>query len=198
MKYGSLRLACESNDFAQVQRLLDEGAGVNEVDVFKWTPLMHAVTNGNAQITKLLIERKANVHLVSNSGKTPLMAACAQGSITCIDLLMIAGSNMNAENYGTLDAISFAVMNRKIECVQRLFDWGFKDRIRDWEGWIGNIFKQRRVVKDIILFVQTLLRKRLRVCKDMAGEIAKKIWETRNDEKWTEERGGKKSKKKLR
>lgn len=195
MKYGSLRLACESNDITRVQRLLDQGAGVNEADVFKWTPIMFAAYNGNAQITKLLIDKKADIHAKSNVGKTPLMIAAAGGSVLCVDTLIMSGSDIGAKNHTGVTALVYAIANDKRETAGRLLDWGLRDDsviLRPY--WFQTLVEQRRLVKDTILFVQALLRKRLRVCKDMAGEIGKKIWETRNDEKWTEERGGKKSK----
>lgn len=77
----AMLLAAESGNSSLCLMLLAHGASINETDIDGDTPLMHAVSNGNLspkqvyQITKLLIEHGANVHISDKLGNTALSLA---------------------------------------------------------------------------------------------------------------------------
>ena len=82
----------ENGDYAEVKRLIEEGADVNAQDIDGYTALMTASANGHPEVTKLLIEGGANVNAQSNDGETALMLALMRGRNEITQLLMEAGA----------------------------------------------------------------------------------------------------------
>jgi ankyrin repeat protein len=69
----SLHKNVAANDVDGVNKTLDAGADVNEVDYYGNTPLHVAciVDNGNAEIVSLLLRRRARPDIRNNSGQLP-------------------------------------------------------------------------------------------------------------------------------
>lgn len=71
-----LLAAAQTNDYIYVQGMLNSGANPNAQSENGLTALMYnALTADNASITKLLIDRGANVNVGNNMGQTALMLA---------------------------------------------------------------------------------------------------------------------------
>ena len=81
----------DEEGLAELTKLLDEGADVNEVDDVGRTILWKACKHGEHTMTKLLIERGADRHLAStNLGWFPMLTACGHSwrHLECMKMLI--------------------------------------------------------------------------------------------------------------
>src|SRR5262245_28294311 len=90
---GPLHDAAKAGDIAQIEKLLLEGAAINESSLA--TPLFFAIRGQHAQAAQLLIERGADVNAQSTWG-TPLHAAATKGMTATASLLLERGADPNA------------------------------------------------------------------------------------------------------
>ncbi len=72
LQASPLHDAVDDENFQQVQRLVESGAPVNDMDHWGATPLYRAVIDGNLKIMKYLIDHGADVNWKNLRGKTPL------------------------------------------------------------------------------------------------------------------------------
>ena len=91
-------------DVATVQRLISEGANINDVKDSFWfsvSPLHYAAGNGQIEVAKALIAAGANVNLAGKKGWTPLFIAAFRGDTEIVKTLIAAGADVNrADNDG--------------------------------------------------------------------------------------------------
>ena len=70
------------------------GAKLDQQDkLYQWTPLFHAVSEGNVECVKVLIDQGVEVSIVDEKQLTPMYYAAWEGHLQCMDLLIRAGSN---------------------------------------------------------------------------------------------------------
>ncbi|KAF9219875.1 ankyrin [Gyrodon lividus] len=83
-----------------IQHLLASGAPADIPDVSGHTALHHACTPpvGHAEITKLLLEKGANVNAQSRYGEVPLFFPFQGGDVALVDLLMEHGADLDIED----------------------------------------------------------------------------------------------------
>lgn len=77
----------------RVIELLDAGANVNAQNKKGQSILCHALNVSDAEMTKVLIERGADVELTANDGMTPLMIAVFRQFTEGVRLLCFAGAD---------------------------------------------------------------------------------------------------------
>jgi ankyrin repeat protein len=83
-----------------VCRLLSAGADVNAVDDLGKSALHIAISNKNLRCVRLLLAAGANIHAVTRPrGRTPLFEACGYAPRCVAELLVLAGSDVNARDY---------------------------------------------------------------------------------------------------
>ena len=76
---GQVKSAIKQGDSATVLASLAGGMNIDSQDsVAGMTLLMRAVTSGQENIVKLLLNHGANINIKDNTGSTPLIAACEQ------------------------------------------------------------------------------------------------------------------------
>ena len=112
------------NDVAVVKLLVEKGANINARATIgaAVTALMGAAGNGNADLTRFLLVRKADVHAISpdrsgtvNNGPvafgnaTALHVAVGSGDLETVRLLLDAGADVNARDVRGLTPLVFAV-----------------------------------------------------------------------------------------
>lgn len=90
-----LASAIDSGSVAAVRRLLDSGNSPNTV-VYESPALMWAIWGDRYFVTKLLIDRGADVNLPDTEGYTSLMAACSGKNLKIAKLLLDKGADINA------------------------------------------------------------------------------------------------------
>ncbi|CUF56836.1 receptor-type protein kinase, putative, partial [Bodo saltans] len=70
-----------------LKALIEKGANVNQVNHEGMTPMMHAISEGNAEAVAALITSEADVNTPNHFGISPLMQAAVQGSTKVLTLL---------------------------------------------------------------------------------------------------------------
>ncbi|KAF7927080.1 hypothetical protein BELL_0979g00010 [Botrytis elliptica] len=96
-----LQLAIKSKaNVKLVAKLIDAGANYQISDSFGRTCLHFAAESGDTDITKLLLEKNADVNAKDKEGETPLHWACKQQKTPpeLVQLLLDYESNVNAED----------------------------------------------------------------------------------------------------
>ena len=88
----SLRIAANSGDLEEVERLLNEGADINARAMNGMTPLILASQMGHTKVVEVLLHRGADVNAKSNAGSTALMLAKERGHKKIIALLRENGA----------------------------------------------------------------------------------------------------------
>ena len=112
-------VACRDGDAATVESLLESGhVDVDARDTYGNTALQLVAQNGDVEMTRLLIARKAGVNLSNNFGRTALHKACwgirpDQPSFleTC---LLLAAHGANLEAPGATNVTPLAIV-----CAER-------------------------------------------------------------------------------
>lgn len=128
---ADLNQAILANDLTKVKELILAGADVNaRVDGW-FTPLMTAITKGDTEIAKILIEKGADVNAVFADARTPypesrtpLMFAAQKGNAEIARLLILKGADINAMSYQGGTALSFAEAAGEKDMADLLKQWG--------------------------------------------------------------------------
>lgn len=82
--------AVRNGDRETLEKLLSEGADVNEQDEQGWTPLNWAAGKGDAETVELLLEKGADITLTGRDNRTPLMIAKAASRKDVAEILTAA------------------------------------------------------------------------------------------------------------
>merc|ERR1719320_1723368 len=83
-----LHWACYTEKTRVVKRLLDNGARPNVRNIFGSSPLMVASRFGNLEIVQTLVEFKADVNLLSYTGKNALTITVYSNHYECVRYLL--------------------------------------------------------------------------------------------------------------
>jgi ankyrin repeat protein len=121
----ALMLAAKSGDVI-TGLLLDRGARVNEVGTFDCgTALIQASMEGCETVARLLIERGADVDLVSDTGFTPLMGAIQNGHEQVARLLLDCGALLEKVRAGDgFTALAIAAVAGRPGLIKLLLERG--------------------------------------------------------------------------
>jgi ankyrin repeat protein len=84
--------AVEDGDLKEVKSALNQGADVNAMNAYGWTPLMVASLNDYTVIVKLLLESGADANVKDDEGSTALNVARSYGYHDIVDLLKSKGA----------------------------------------------------------------------------------------------------------
>ena len=88
----ALRLAAETGDLKQLQRLLDQLTDVNSRDDAGRTALLLATLHGQTKAIEMLLAHGADPNVADGSGVTPLSAATAANRSAIVRMLKNAGA----------------------------------------------------------------------------------------------------------
>lgn len=158
--YGSLYPLCSAvkeNNKRIVKKLLSEGADVDEIDNYYYTPLLLAYYADLKDIEKILISKGADIHLV---GASMLATALQRNDFTAAKELLDKGVNINSKSkagnleqsaiekcLGNDDAFNFLVENGA-NIDTKTYDGGslLHEALRCMWGELGSL----KVVKYLI------------------------------------------------
>src|SRR3569623_3229993 len=113
--------AASRNDIKGVVALLKRGVKPNAViDEWGENALMHAVSNGTVEMTRVLLEAGADPDLLGR-GFTPLGMAALQGQVWIVRLLLKAGAGVDRKsNDGNTPIVAATLMHRVDEVRELL------------------------------------------------------------------------------
>ena len=132
--------AVDDDNLEEVQRLVEGGNDINEVDTTRWgyTPLMRAAIVDSTEITRYLLQQGADVSLVSVSGNNALMEAVWKNHPNVLRVLLEHGAPMNCVDCQGYSALMISTVRNKrgdrTECAKLLLAHGAALGIRDEEG----------------------------------------------------------------
>ena len=119
--------------------LIENGAKIDEATVTYETPLIHAITEANLDVVKLLISYGANVNRVGNSDSTPLhyAARCHIRNAEIIKILIDNGAEVNALYKDLkMSALHYVVGSFSSEIVRLLLESGADPEQRSVFGFM--------------------------------------------------------------
>ncbi len=143
-----LLAATETDDIATITLLLNKGADVKAVSALG-DSLMNAAAMGNTSVVKMLLAKGADVHTVSmpqinvvKNGPialgsfTALLLAAAYGGADSVELLLHAGSNVNAQDVRGMTPLMLAISTDRPDpkVIRLLLDKGADPKIKDKNG----------------------------------------------------------------
>lgn len=120
----SLANAILSNDIDNVRPFLSQGAQVNEIDEYGFTPLTEAAIVDNIDIANLLLENGADPNLKSDTGTTPLHWAAENNNLKLCQLLLHHGADPNAYNYSGMPVLVMPTLRHQDTLRRFLIDNG--------------------------------------------------------------------------
>lgn len=120
-----LIVAIRDNNKEEALRLIRENPMlVNTTNRDGDTPLHWAAINGDADITKALIDAGANIHAVDGNGDTPIMHAAKHGSPEVAALLIDKGARFEEKDSDGRTPLILAAIGQRTETMQVLIAKG--------------------------------------------------------------------------
>ena len=118
-----VHIAAEHGNVEILKLFLDSGVNVNLREPDGSTALLLATLKGKTPAAELLLERRADPNLATNSGYPPLVAAVAQQNRTLVRDLVGHGANVNTAS-GPLTPLSAAASNGDLDTTLFLLSHG--------------------------------------------------------------------------
>jgi Ankyrin repeats (3 copies) len=120
--------AINQERFADAQRLLETGAGVNFTDPADFpntglTTLHWAAFYGQLDLVRELLDRGANLDASDEMGRTPLVCAAMTGQAQVVELLLNRGSDLRAMSYRGWTLIPEARRPRDVVAVLQRYGY---------------------------------------------------------------------------
>lgn len=134
-----MRIACENGDLAKVTQLVQSGVSVNtpKTDGWKSYPLHIAAWNGNAELTKLLLELGAERTHHDGNGLLPIHIAANKDDSLAIEVvrLLLHKDSINlACIHSQMTALHYAAAKNNLEIVSLLIENGASIQERSQNG----------------------------------------------------------------
>jgi ankyrin repeat protein len=116
--------ASSSGDSSTVQKLINEGANVNEPDSRGYTPLMHAVWSRDVETVQVLLNKGVDVNAKDKKGYTALLWASSYGLNDIAKYLIAKGANVNVKGNDNSTPYFLAVWTNNTELAKLLISKG--------------------------------------------------------------------------
>lgn len=111
-----------------------EALDINERGFDGSTALIIATTSGQAEIVKLLLERKADLSLADSKGQTALMHAVIKGHASLVETLLAAGAKVDAKDRHGMTALFHAAFRTDVALIEILLKSGADVNVKDLTG----------------------------------------------------------------
>jgi uncharacterized protein len=128
---------------------------VNQPNRYGVTALSLACENGNADLTRLLLEKGADPNATLTGGETALMIASRTGNVDCVKLLLDRGAAINAKERNGQTAMMWAAAEGHNGVVELLLKVGADFREPLESGFTPLLFAIREGKSEV---VRTLLK----------------------------------------
>ncbi|KAI5783775.1 ankyrin repeat-containing domain protein, partial [Pyronema domesticum] len=130
-----LLLAILKRNKALVELLLDVGASVEARNSHRYTPLMPAVSLGDLDIVRLLVDKGPHaIDSKDKSGRTALSRVCEEGYLEMAQVLLEHGADIESRDMDDRTALLYATKMGPKAIVQLLLDEGADLEAKDNTG----------------------------------------------------------------
>ena len=124
--------AIDRGDLATVRAMLNDNPElVFSKKTHALTTLHQTAERGNAEIVKLLLTRKADVHAKDQRGNTPLMLAAGTGAVEVVEMLLANKADIHAKGECGATALQYAALNRQASVVELLITHNAEYSLQD-------------------------------------------------------------------
>lgn len=117
--FTPLIIACYRDQKKVVELLLNKGVDVN-YNSPEGTALIGTCYKGNIELTKMLLEHKANIHAQNEQGTTALIFAAQANNVALVSLLLASGANKEMKERSGRTALDYARENQNKEIMDLL------------------------------------------------------------------------------
>lgn len=164
---SAVALAAEQGDLPGVQKLLQQGANINERNSQGFDSLAFAIINEHPQIASYLLENGANPNSANNSGITALILAATVGNTEIVKMLRDRGASIDAANRDGITPLMAAAGSDNQETAILLLSYGADPCAKNKnqlnarqvaEQWRGVVETQRAIDANKMLAGITCLR----------------------------------------
>lgn len=118
-------------EYKKIEFLVENGADINEKNIYGDTLLHFAVLKSNNNLAKLLLKHGANVNGKNNNGTTPLHSSL---DVSTSKLLLKSGGNVNEKNGNGCTPLHYAADICHIDLIKLLLEYGADHTIKDNKG----------------------------------------------------------------
>ena len=116
-----LNIAVRNDNEAFVSKLIELGADINVVSEDRgYTPVMDAVWRGNLDITKLLVNKGAELNTINKEGQTNLVLAVGADKVDIVKILVKHGADPDIKDWMGMSAYGYATLFRKDNIIKIL------------------------------------------------------------------------------
>ena len=116
---NALNLMAQRGETTALQRAIDQGADVNEVD-HDWFPLMMAVAVNQPSVVSLLLRNGAEVDKTDRQGLTSLALAVQEGHVGPMTMLLEHGADVDRANEAGTVPLFLAASTGNVDAVDVL------------------------------------------------------------------------------
>lgn len=122
-QHFSLLDAAIDGQLAVAERLIAEGADLEQRSSNDTTALLNATMHGHTKLAKMLIERGANVNCIKSPEEiTPLMIACSNGQDELIEVLLDADAKIAIKDNRENSCFHYACFASSLGIIKKLYD----------------------------------------------------------------------------
>lgn len=141
----------EDNDKPQLINLLKNGANQDNSDEYGWSPLHFAISLGDLEIVKILIDFGADVDLTDSTDTTPLHIASLNGYLPIVEQLIKAGVNLEGvSRFGQQTALLMAAENGHLDVVELLISAGANlNHVSSVGDTLSNILERKNLLEKL-------------------------------------------------
>ena len=191
---GSLHDAARQGDTALIERLLENGADIEEaVGEYLDRPLLLAARKGHRSTVECLLDRGAYIEAEDKDGYTALILAAWQGHRSTVECLLDHGANIEVKSEYCYTALSRAARFGNKSIVECLLDRGADIEAKNYLGEIPLLvacccINEDRIKLEIVPTIELLCSKGANVSvKDDKGNSPLKRAREVEDRKIREE-----------
>ncbi|KAM4734537.1 ankyrin repeat, SAM and basic leucine zipper domain-containing protein 1 [Anableps anableps] len=150
-----LKKAISEGDTDTVKHLLDNGMDVETRLGFGWTPLLYAVSVGNYNLAKLLLDRGASANF-SKDCWTVLMASCTASTSEdkiahCVELLLSRSADPNVVDRSQMTCLMLAARDGYSKVISLLVSHGAEINVQDSKGYTALSLAVEHGKEDVVL-----------------------------------------------
>lgn len=108
----------------EVKLHLQQGAEINAIDVYGFTPLVETAINAKNDIAELFIQQGAIVDFSDATGRTALHWAADNNNVTLCNLLLENGANPNAYTNAAQPVLAMPYLRNQEQVKKLLYQYG--------------------------------------------------------------------------